>query len=949
MQTDIKNALSACGGSIPKFNLKIYAYLYDELICFPPQSVYNVLTTKKFFNHVHNQIKMKVNIHHSHITGEIQGYAHDFCNTRVVELERSEIPCIAHNLLGFDFFYFMKGFSTTAWCSKELSAGGTNLTHLKFASIRGEIKFIDSIKYYQRSLAELTSSMEEKEIEKSRTQMDSFLKTHQYFSTIWPFLPPCKKEKILKITCEGKGAIPYEIVTGMDSFFLQTENDFWSKTEFYCELKQKAVGDDEYEDSKFIYQTLKMRNLGDLNDLYNVQDVILLSELVENRFQLMQDTYGFNPRKCNSASSLSGCIEREMSKVIIALPTNPDHVEIFEKTVTGGFSCVTTHLAFDSQILLLRKEDGTRNNDFKIIYDINGQDERVNTKILQLDENNQYGHGMTKPLPTGCIKDDPDLSWEKFNLLIESVSLQDPIGHLYIVDIKFDKENASEKQITYNEIYCSIVEKQKTIDACERSVYQLFDNYKESKNGPCSYRVTEKAHSTMLPKKCIPLYLEDLVFLIKRAGWVVTKIHSHLTFDQEPFKRNFILMNQKSRQESKRTTEKDFFKLMNNKNFGSDCRNNMDNCDFVPIFDEIGEIYSLEKYYNLVDPKINNFVSGKLIEDYVNDKFNQQFHKLNTNDPFYQIKLSSIKQEQAEGLEAAKNLEAKRKKQKKRTTLIDYFDRMNEANQNTNIKSMIEFDPEHSNSIQTVLVKQNPNVKVTSRFISVKMLMFAKVSIKSFVYDIIDVFVFPDETTKSIYEKYKIKKCYVYQNLTDTDNTSILFVFICEMNCVVDELTARKIVFEVMITSKILKRLDLSDDFWAQFNVQDKKLKKQVGLFEAENINKANVITIAVNPKEYLEEFEDYSINKKHKGLKKGTRGMNFDAYCSKLASVTEYFDNQIKPTQKIKKKRFQVKNDAMQMRTVNKIQFGQLNDKRFYFANGIVSLPYGHFLLDEI
>ena len=169
------------------------------------------------------------------------------------------------------------------------------------------------------------------------------------------------------------------------------------------------------------------------------------------------------------------------------------------------------------------------------------------------------------------------------------------------------------------------------------------------------------------------------------------------------------------------------------------------------------------------------------------------------------------------------------------------------------------------------------------------------------------------------------------------------------MNCIVDELTARNIVFEVMITSKILKRLDLSDDFWAQFNVQDKKLKKQVELFEAENINKANVITIAVNPKEYLEEFEDYSINKKHKGLKLGTRGMNFDAYCSKLASVTGYFDNQIKPTQKIKQKRFQVINGAMQMCTVNKIQFGQLNDKRFYFANEIVSLPYGHFLLGEI
>ena len=139
---------------------------------------------------------------------------------------------------------------------------------------------------------------------------------------------------------------------------------------------------------------------------------------------------------------------------------------------------------------------------------------------------------MAKPLPTGCIKDNPDLSWRKFNLLLESVSLQDSTGHLYIVNTKIDKENATEKQITCNEIYPPIVEKQKTIDACERSVYQLLDNYKESKNGPCSYRVTAKAHTTMLSKKCIPLYLEDSVFLIKRAGWIVTKIHAHLTFDQ---------------------------------------------------------------------------------------------------------------------------------------------------------------------------------------------------------------------------------------------------------------------------------------------------------------------------------------------------------------------------------------------------------------------------------
>ena len=49
-----------------------------------------------------------------------------------------------------------------------------------------------------------------------------------------------------------------------------------------------------------------MRNFRDLDDLYNAKDVILLWEIIGNRFQAMQYTYVFNPRKCNSASSMSG-------------------------------------------------------------------------------------------------------------------------------------------------------------------------------------------------------------------------------------------------------------------------------------------------------------------------------------------------------------------------------------------------------------------------------------------------------------------------------------------------------------------------------------------------------------------------------------------------------------------------------------------------------------------
>ena len=127
---------------------------------------------------------------------------------------------------------------------------------------------------------------------------------------------------------------------------------------------------------------------------------------------------------------MSGCIEREMSRVILALPTKLDHVEIFEQTVTGGFGSVNTRLASDTQILLPNLDDKTNlendplNKDFnyEVVYNLKldgkkAEKKRFITKILKLDENNQYGHGMTKPLPTGCIKDDSYSSWTTFNLL----------------------------------------------------------------------------------------------------------------------------------------------------------------------------------------------------------------------------------------------------------------------------------------------------------------------------------------------------------------------------------------------------------------------------------------------------------------------------------------------------------------------------------------------------
>ena len=89
---------------------------------------------------------------------------------------------------------------------------------------------------------------------------------------------------------------------------------------------------------------------------------------------------------------------------------------------------------------------------------------------------------------------------------------------------------------------------------------------------------------------------------------------------------------------------------------------------------------------------------------------------------------------------------------------------------------MIDLDEAYSASIRSVAIEKNTKVNLTTRFLSGKMLMFSKVSIKSFVYDLIDIFMFPNQEIQEIYQKHQVEKCYLYQNLTDTDSTSVFLV-----------------------------------------------------------------------------------------------------------------------------------------------------------------------------
>ena len=118
------------------------------------------------------------------------------------------------------------------------------------------------------------------------------------------------------------------------------------------------------------------------------------------------------------------------------------------------------------------------------------------------------------------------------------------------------------------------------------------------------------------------MYLEHLIILIDRAGWKVTKLYAHYTIEQETFKKVFISMNQRSRQTAKSSVEKNLKNFLINSNFGYEYRNNLDNCTFILIFDELNEVTYHKIYYSLFDQEMSKYLSSDLMKQDTEEQHN---------------------------------------------------------------------------------------------------------------------------------------------------------------------------------------------------------------------------------------------------------------------------------------------------------------------------------------
>ena len=91
--------------------------------------------------------------------------------------------------------------------------------------------------------------------------------------------------------------------------------------------------------------------------------------------------------------------------------------------------------------------------------------------------------------------------------------------------------------------------------------------------------------------------------------------------------------------------------------------------------------------------------------------------------------------------------------------------------------------------------------------------MFAKLSLMSFIYEMLETFCFPDEKVQKIFDKHLIEKFYINHVLYRQHSTCLQFLFVSDPKSDICEKKDRDIIFEAIIASKIYNRFDSSHKY----------------------------------------------------------------------------------------------------------------------------------------
>ena len=480
---------------------------------------------------------------HCHITGKYRGSAHQDCNLKLrLNPEEIKIPVIFHNLRGYDSHFIMQqiGEITKKHTYKNykgeekqmnINAIPNNMEKYMAFMLGNHLTFLDSFQFMSSSLDKLVSNLPN----------DALTYTSEKF-----------QDEELKLMSQ-KGVYPYDY---MDSFEKFDEAQIPRKEDFYSILNDQHISDEDYNHARKVWNTFKIRNMGQYHDLYLKSDILLLADVFENFRKTCLEYYKLDPCHYFTSPGLSWDAMLKMTDIKLKLMTDIDMFQFIEKGMRGGISYIANRY-------------GKANNKYMKEYD-----EKAPSKyIMYLDANNLYGWAMSQYLPTGGFK------WmtEKQinNLDLAKYYKNSKKGLILEVDLEYPKELHN----LHNDYPLAAERVRVTKDMLSGYCKKIASKYNISTG------LVSKLVPTLKNKEKYVLHYRNLQLYLD-LGLKINKVHRVLEFNQSPWLKQYIDFNTNKRKNAKNAFEKDFFKLMNNSVFGKTMENLRKRVDVRLVTDE---------------------------------------------------------------------------------------------------------------------------------------------------------------------------------------------------------------------------------------------------------------------------------------------------------------------------------------------------------------------------
>ena len=347
---------------------------------------------------------------HCHFTGQYRGAAHNKCN--LMCKKPKVLPVIFHNLQGYDAHLFIKQLAKLEGkldCipsteekyisfSKTIKVGEYKDYSESVFDINFEIRFLDSFKFLQTSLANLVSNL----------SPDDFHNTKHFFKNNTQLLT-------------RKGVYPYDYVSSLEKL---SETQLPPKEEFYSHLNDEDISDEDYQHAINVWNTLGCKTIKDYHNLYLKSDVLLLADVFENFRKTCLHHYKLDPTHYYTSPGLAWDACLKTTGQYLELLSDYDMLMMFERGIRGGI----THIS---------KRYEEANNKYMKNYNPDVE----STFIQYLDANNLYGWATSQNLPTHGFRWMSNITKEQVMEVLEkanhSMLNTGKKGYIFEVDLEY--------------------------------------------------------------------------------------------------------------------------------------------------------------------------------------------------------------------------------------------------------------------------------------------------------------------------------------------------------------------------------------------------------------------------------------------------------------------------------------------------------------------------------